>query len=273
MSRSYSDPPDFSATPRAKKGERRSTVTSNSITIPVVGAIKEAGRSRSGSLKSLFSREKEGKKDDDFSFNGIKKTLGASIGPTKYATLPDDDTAPPRSKLATPIPISPPFVRAATAPLPINASPIGRTYSVKWEFTPSSSGELELKFGSKILVEKVINGDWWSGLIVTAEADEDVSKKGMFPSTFIESIEEEISENPRWSITSSSFSNTYSNTDGSSTDDHAVESEGEELRPNSSTNDEAGIVSRRAFFGNGIKPSNYGSTPPPVPISRKSPFS
>lgn len=286
MSRSHSDSalkPDSVPT-----RQRSSTLTLGSRGEQLkIGEEKVKGRSRSGSLLARFVT----KKDEDtaatttsnFSLPSVA-SLKNIVGTSKYNSLGESasltsssyssPTAVPRFTRSQTSPSSPTFrpdpPSKSFPPKPSLSTPattvIGSRFVAKFAFKATDSTELSLEKGDIITVEKVINSDWWEG-VIEGESD---AKGGMFPSGFVGvAVEQEDLLMRRSSVKSTSGESVES--EGwrggmSSGADDESEGESYSLKPNNSSQS-----SDHPFND----PPNARRAPPPPPPPRRyttSPF-
>ncbi|BGP03327.1 BAR adaptor protein [Rhodotorula toruloides] len=139
---------------------------------------------------------------------GSFKKLSIGAG-GKYGALGDSEQILPEhsSPAASP-------TKRATPPLPerrrpaspaaaARTGPIGSTYRAQWSYAPSSSTstasseddshDISFERGDVIRVEKEINADWWSAVVVEGMWK---GQRGTFPSAYFVRCEEEGQERP-----------------------------------------------------------------------------
>ncbi|GAA5850137.1 hypothetical protein JCM3766R1_006939 [Sporobolomyces carnicolor] len=112
---------------------------------------------------------------------------------TTTATAPKRRPPPPLHRTRT----APPATTTTTT-TPRRLSPIGQTFVAKWSFDPTRTGgrgddELKLDKGDLVVVEDVVNRDWWIGRLVEGEGEGE-TRRGMFPSLYVALHEEEEEE-------------------------------------------------------------------------------
>lgn len=139
-------------------------------------------------------------RDDDDDGSGAAAALVA-LDPYREPEAPSSTTATTPKRRPPP-----PLHRTRTAPpattttttTPRRLSPIGQTFVAKWSFDPTRTGgrgddELKLDKGDLVVVEDVVNRDWWIGRLVEGEGEGE-TRRGMFPSLYVALHEEEEEE-------------------------------------------------------------------------------
>ncbi|GAA6062940.1 hypothetical protein JCM10212_005953 [Sporobolomyces blumeae] len=161
-----------------------SRFTPSMPSMPNVGSFKMFSSPSGSKYGTLKDSDTPPPRSPDFSSASPNVAMTSSSRRIVPPMLKRTQTAPPSSNPSSPTPSSPRLRVLSPLRPTFDDSPVGRTALARWAYHPSLADPDELEFdkGDLIRVEKEVSADWYIGKVVEGRHE---GSRGMFPSAYV----------------------------------------------------------------------------------------